>query len=480
MAENLKEKTTRGLFWGALNSGSTQILQLLIGIMLGRLLSPGEYGIIGYVAIFSAIAGNLQSSGFSTYLINMKDPKQEDYNAVFWFNVITSFSLYIILFLFSPLIAEFFHQPVLTNVSHYIFITFVLGAFGIVPNAYMTRKLMVKESTIMNTIAITVSGIVGVSMAFTGCSYWSLIVQQIIYIFILNIGRYYYIDWRPSFHIDLRPIKKMFLFSINILITMIINTVSINIMSLILGKLFNKEVLGNYSQAYKWNTMAYSIVSTTINQVAQPVFASISEQKERERKVFRKIIRFTALISFPAMFGLAVVSNEFILLTIGPKWADSIPLLQILCISGAFFPFSTVYQNLIISQGRSDINMWCNILQIIIQIVLLLFTYKYGMLIMIATYSAFNILWLGAWHIGAHKLIGLKFSDILKDVSPFLIISMVTMTITWIVTRNITNIGLLLVSRVILSVVIYSVIMKLAKIEIFEECIMFLRTKIKK
>lgn len=480
MADSLKEKTTKGLFWGALNSGTTQVINLLIGILLGRLLSPGEYGIIGYIAIFTAIAGNLQSSGFSTYLVNMKEPRQEDYNAVFWFNILMSFTLYVILWFAAPLIADFFHQPALTPLSHLVFLSFVVGSFGITPNAYLTKKLMVKEMTMVNSLALILSGLTGVTLAFLGYSYWSLAWQQVLYITILNIGRYHYIDWRPSWHIDLRPIRKMFGFSMNILVVMVMNTVNNNIMSVIIGKFFNKDILGNYSQAYKWNFMAYSFVANTTQQVAQPVFASIAEEHERERRVFRKMTRFTAFLAFPAMFGLVLVAREFILITIGPKWADAVPLLQILAVSGAFFPLYTLYQNLVIGQGRADINMWCNVAQIIIQVVLMLCTHHLGIDVMIAVYSGLNIAWLLAWQSQAHRLIGLGVGEVAKDIAPFMVASATVMAATWFATQAITNHIALLTARVALAALLYLAIMKLARAQILEDCLQFAKNKFKK
>lgn len=480
MADTLKEKTTKGLFWGALNSGTTQVLNLLIGIMLGRLLSPGEYGIIGYIAIFTAIAGNLQSSGFSTYLINMKDPKHEDFNAVFWFNILMSFSLYAVLWFAAPLIADFFHQPVLTPLSHFVFLSFVVGSFGITPNAYLTKKLMVKEMTMINSLALILSGLTGVTLAFLGYSYWSLAWQQVLYITILNVGRYYYVPWRPSLHIDLRPIRKMFGFSMNILVVMVMNTVNNNIMSVIIGKFFNKDILGNYSQAYKWNFMAYSLVSNTTQQVAQPVFASIANERERELRVFRKMMRFTAFLAFPAMFGLVLVAREFILITIGAKWIDAVPLLQILAVSGAFFPFYTLYQNMVIGHGRADINMWCNILQIALQIILMLCTHSLGILVMITVYSGFNILWLLAWQTQAHRLIGLSLWQVVKDMAPFLLAAGGVMAVTGCCIQAIGTPIVLLLARITMAGVLYFAVMKVARVQILEECLQFAKNKFKK
>ncbi len=480
MADTLKEKTTKGLFWGALNSGTTQVLNLLIGIMLGRLLSPGEYGTVGYIAIFTAIAGNLQSSGFSTYLINMKHPRHEDYNAVFWFNILASFTLYTVLWFAAPLIAAFFRQPALTPLSHLVFLSFVVGSFGITPAAYLTRKLMVKEMTLINSLALVLSGLTGVTLAFLGYSYWSLAWQQVLYITLLNIGRYHYVDWRPTWHIDLRPIGKMFGFSMNILVVMVMNTVSNNIMSVIIGKFFNKDILGNYSQAYKWNFMAYSLVSGTTQQVAQPVFASIADERDRERRVFRKMMRFTAFLAFPAMFGLVLVAREFILVTIGPKWTGAVPLLQMLAISGAFFPFYTLYQNMVIGHGRADINMRFGVAQIVLQIAVVVATHSLGIGGMVAAYSAFNIVWLLAWQVQARRLIGLRLRETAADIAPFLAAAAGVMALAGLATQAITNHAALLLSRVALAAVLYFAVMKAARVQILEDCLLFAKNKFKK
>jgi O-antigen/teichoic acid export membrane protein len=276
--DNLKDKTAKGLFWGALNSGTTQVLNIVIGIFLGRLLCPADYGLIAMLTIFTAIAGNLQSSGFSTALVNIKKPTEDDYNSVFWFNILTSITLYIILFFCAPLIAQFYHQPRLIPLSRFVFLSFVIGSIGITPNAYMTKHLMIREVTVISTLALVSSGIASIVLAFNGMAYWSFAWQQVIYITVLNVGRFYYCSWRPSFHITFKPIKAMFGFSYKILITMIMNTANNNILTIIFGRLFTPKVVGNFSQAYQWDVKAYSFVANTMQQVAQPVFASITDE----------------------------------------------------------------------------------------------------------------------------------------------------------------------------------------------------------
>lgn len=475
MEGGLKEKTAKGLLWGALNSGSTQLLNLIFGIFLGRLITPAEYGIVGVIAIFTLIAGNLQSSGFTQALVNLKAPRNEDYTAVFWFNTLTSFVLYALLFLSAPLIARFFHQPCLVEVSRFVFLSFVISSFGIAHNAYMTKNMMNRELAIIGAIALLCSGGVATFLAFYGFSYWSLAWQQIIYITVLNIGRYYYTPWRPSWHFTFDPVRKMFGFSVKILITNIINTLSNNILTLLFGRLYPIKAVGDYSQAYKWNTMASAFVANAVGQVAQPVLASVKEEQGRSVRVFRKMLRFTAFLSFPAMFGLAIISNEFILLTIGKRWIDAVPLLQMLCIGGAFVPFYTLYQNVAISNGRSDIYMFCNIAQIVLQLVIIGFFYHFGINTMVMVYTLFTIAWLFVWQWTARRIIGLRFRDVIKDVMPTLCIALLVMATTYFVTLSLHHLLLLLICRILIAALLYAAIIKLLHVEMMDELLHFIK-----
>ena len=482
--DNLKEKTAKGLFWGALNNGTIQVLNVLIGIMLGRKLSPEEWAPIGMIAIFSAIAGNLQSSGFSTAIINMKSPTSNDYNAVFWFNTLVSALVYLVLFACAPWIAWFFEQPCLTDLSRFIFLAFFISSFGISTNAYMMKNMMQREMTIVGITALIISGLTAITLAFLGYSYWSLAWQQVINAFVLVVGRWYCVKWRPCFKVDFTPIRQTFRFSMNILITMIINTMNNHILTFVFGKLFTRtpQVVGNFFQAFKWDTMAYQTVGGTIEQVAQPVLVNLrdDEDESREVRVFRKMMRFTAFLAFPAMFGLSLVSEEFILATIGPKWIDCVPLLRVLCIGGAFMPFYSLYKNLIISQGRADLNMWLNISQIVLQFILIFATYRQGILMVVYAYSILNVVWLLAWQFFAHRLIGLQLVHVLKDTLPFALISGAVMLVSYVATTQITNVYLLLALRIMMATILYVGVMKLLRVKIMDECIKFLSKKMSK
>ena len=485
--DNLKEKTAKGLLWGALNSGTMQVLNLVFGIFLARKLSPHDYGIVGVLTIFTLIAGNLQSSGFTQGLTNIKQPTANDYNSVFWFNISVSIVCYIILFFCAPLIAWFFHSDELIPLSRFVFLGFLISSFGLTRNAIMFKQIMARERAITGFISLLISGACGIVLAYNGFAYWSLAVQSVMFSLIQNICRYYYTRdiWRPSLHIDMSPVKRMFPFSVKVLVTSIINTINNNVLTFIFGNLFPMKTVGNFSQAMKWDTMAYTTISGTIEQVAQPILVEISDDKDRELRVFRKMMRFTAFLVFPCLFGLSLVAEEFILVTISSKWVDSVPLLQILCIGGAFMPFYTMYQHLVISAGRSDIYMWCNIGQIILQIAIIIAFHSYGIVTMVIAYTAFTIAWLGIWHIFAKRLIGIRYRDLFKDIAPFMLASAGVMVITHYLTTLLSNNiipyiaspYILLPLRIAIAAALYYAVMKLARVKIMDECISYVKRK---
>jgi len=473
MKEGLKERTAKGLMWGAINNLTSQLLMALIGIILGRLLTPADYGMVGMLAIFTAITGSLQESGFTAALTNLKEATHREYNAVFWTSTGISILLYLVLYISAPLIADYFHQPGLIPLSRLVFASLLLAGIGIAHAAYMFRNMMNREKAITGFFALVGSGIIGITLALNGYSYWSLAWQQFAYICIINIGRLYYVRWMPSFHIDLSPIREMIGFSSKILITNIINQVNNNILSFIFGRLFTAGAVGNYTQAAKWNTMGHSLISGTMQQVAQPVLASINEEENRQLNVFRKMLRFTAFLSMPAMLGLAFIA-DFIVVLLGEQWTDSVPLLRMLCISGAFLPIHTLYQNLFISHGRSDTYMWCSVALVITQIVVVMVFATWGIEIMIAAYVVTLILWTGIWQVLAYRLIQLRFINLLKDVCPFLLATIGCIGVAYYTTLFITNVIALILSRIIITSLLYMAIMKIAHVKIFKECIQFI------
>lgn len=402
MSESLKEKTAKGLFWGGFSNGIQQLLNLFFGIFLARLLNADDYGMVGMLTIFIAVAGTLQESGFTNALTNKREVTHKDYNAVFWFSTLTGITMYILLFLSAPLIADFYDKPELVPLARYLFIGFLISSSATAHNAVLFKNLMVKQKAMSQIIALTLSGIIGVIMAFNGMTYWGIATQSVVYILVVTICFWHFSPWRPTLNIDFRPLKSMFGFSSKILVTNIFTQINNNIFSVLLGKFFSEAEVGYYTQANKWNTMGHSLITGMVSGVAQPVLTEVANDAGRQRNVFRKMLRFTAFISFPAMFGLALIAHELIVISVTDKWLDSVPILQLLCIWGAFLPILSLYSNLIISKGKSDIYMWNTIALGILQVIVILLAYPYGIHTMIVAFVTVNIVWMLVWHMATN------------------------------------------------------------------------------
>lgn len=474
---SLKEKTASGLFWSALNNGSMQILNAVIGIFLARLLSPSDYGLVGMVTIFTAIANCLQDSGFTSALINLKAPSHNDYNSVFWFSTMMGAGLYAILFFCAPLIAQFYHQDNLTLLCRVLFVCIPLSAIGVVPQAYLSKNLIVKPVALQRIVVLTISGIVGITLAFKGMGYWALVAQQIVYTGMQNIGKFFLTPFRPTPDVDFTPVKRMFGFSSKILVTNIISQLSQNVLTVIFGRIFPVKTVGNFTQGWKWNNMASGLVSGMLGQVAQPVFASTQTEENRQLHILRKMTRFTAFLVFPAMFGLAIIAHEFIVLLISEKWIESVTILQILCISGAFIPVYLPMQQLIVSKGRSDIFMWVNIAQIVLQIAVILVFARQGIIAMVTAYSVFIAVWTVAWQYFTRKIVDYGFFSLLKDLLPFMLAALAACAVAYAVASLFNGLLLRMTIKIVVAALLYIAAMKVSGAQVMKECVNYLTHK---
>lgn len=475
MAEqSLKDKTAKGLFWGGLSNGMQQLLNLVFGIFLARILDAEDYGMVGMLAIFSLIAGSLQESGFTSALANKKNISHEDYNAVFWFSSGLSACLYIVLFFCAPLIARFYGVPELTALARYSFLGFFIASLGTSQNAYLFRNLLVKQKTTASVIGLFVSNIVGVTMACLGFSYWGIATQNLVYISVTTACFWYYSPWRPTLRIHLSPLKNMASFSSKLLITNIFNHINNNLFSIILGKFYSGKEVGYFNQANKWNNMGYSFISGMIAGIAQPTFVQVSDDGERQLRIFRKILRFTAFVSFPLMFGLSLIAPDLITITITDKWIESAEILQILSLGGAFIPITTLYVNLIISKGKSNVYMWNTICLGVLQLFSMFLLYPYGISTMISFYIGINICWLLVWHYFVWREIQISLLMALKDIFPFAAIAAGVMIATYYITAGITNLYFLMASKIAIAGLLYTIILWVSGSVTFKESLHYI------
>ena len=443
------------MLWGGLSNSVCQLLSLIFGIYLARVLGPDDYGPIGMLAIFTAIAGSLQDSGFVAAIANRKTVGHDDYNAVFWFNILISLFMYAVLYICAPLIADFFKQPVLVDLSRYNFLGFVIAGFGIAPSAYLFRELKVKQKSIALVLAISISGLTGIAMALNGYSYWGIATQGIVYVLVRTLVCWYFTPWRPGFKVNFAPLRYLFAFSYRLLITNLFQRFNWNIFSFILGKFYTRSDVGNYTKSAEWFNMGGEVVNGMVNAVAQPVLAKVVDDNERQLRVFRKMLRFTAFVAFPLMLGLSLVSKELIVVVITEKWIESARMLRLLAIWGAFMPLQSMFTNLLVSRGKAGIFMWCTIIQGVLTLALLLILHPYGIRNMIVAYCVFNVLWLLVWCHFAQKEILLNTRMFLTDTLPYLFLATAVMVATHHLTSGIGNMYILLVIRVAVAALLY-------------------------
>ena len=498
--ETLKDKTAKGLFWGGMNNGVQQLLGLAFGIILGRLLDPSDYGMTAMLAVFSVIANELQSSGFKTGLINLEKPRHEDYNAVFWFNILAGAAIYVVLFIAAPLIADFYDNQALIPLSRYVFLGFVFSSFGMAQSAYLTKQMQIKQIAKCGMTATLSSSIMGVILAALGFGYWALATQYLMYIAVNTLLLWWFSPWRPTVFFGekerrregvkngfLIPLKKLFPFSVRIMISAILTQVNANIMNLLLGRFYGEANTGHYNQAYQWSSKCFLLVGNMLKQVDQTVLVGLHDERERQLQVLRKMMRFTAFISFPLLFGLGLVSHEFIILAIKEKWAFAASLLPILCVCGAFMPLSALLTDAVISHKRSDIYLWSTLVLGLLQIGLMVGLWQQGIRTMVIAYTLLNIIWVFVWHFFVRRLMGYRLLDFLKDIVPFALAAAGVMLFTWWIGEFIVyslwfiddylKLWILLISRVLIAMLLYYGIMHVAGAVILKEVIAFICRK---
>ncbi len=484
--DSLKDKVAGGLVWSSIGNGAQLLLGTLFGIFLARILTPDDYGMVGLLQVFTYIAVTLQDSGFRTALANRKEVRHEDYNAVFWFNISVSSAIYVLLFFAAPWITEFYQQSeaadvhdlsVLTPLARYSFLGFVIASLGTAPCAYLFRTLQVKQKAIITITSLTISSLIGITMALLGFAYWGLATQNIAFVTCNTILFWYFAKWRPSLPVSFRPLKEMFGFSCKLLVTDICNIINGSVLAIMLGRFYSTYSVGIYNQANKWTYMGSNMLLGTVREVAQPILRNVSDDRERHKRVFRKMLRFTAFIVFPCMFGLAYVAHEFILITVGEKWIESIPLMQILCIFSFTGPIQHLCQNLIITKERSDLILWSTLDFGILLLLSVYVSYPYGIRAMVCAFALLNVCWLLVWFFFVRREIGLRLYEAFLDIAPYAGIAAACMIISSLIVSPMTNIYLLFGTKIITAAMLYIGLMWLCGSATFKECMNFLLRK---
>ena len=477
-SSSLKQEAAKGLFWGAFSNGIQQIVGVVFGIWLARLLNADDYGLVGMLAIFMSMGNIIINSGFVVALTNKKDVTQRDYDAVFWFSVFVGLILYIILFFSAPLIADFYGRPELVNLSRVLFAGIFISGLGVAPYAVLFKNLMTKQQSIVDVISLLVSFVVSVTLALYGYAYWAIVIQRLMQYTMDTLLRFIFASWKPSFNIDLSPIKQLFPFSSKLFFASVFTEINNNIFSVLLGRLYNAQQVGYYSTGQKWMNIGTQFTGGMIGYVTQPILVQVNNDKSRQLGILRKLIRFGAFISFPLLLGLAFVGEEFVALALGEKWLPSIPFLQLFCIWGSVRFLWNLYVGLICTKGKSNLYLYGTLSMGLLQLLSVAIASPWGIFPMVISYIACSFVGLLVWQYYVHKLIGLRLWDVLKDILPYLGVTLFCFFVAWLLTKNIVNLYGLIIAKVAISGILYTLILKYSKSVIFQECVAFLMNRL--
>ena len=454
MSESLKNKTVKGVSWSFIDNLASSGISFLVGLVLARLLTPSEYGIMAIITIFIAVSNSIVDSGFSNALIRKTDAKRVDYNTVFIFNLIVSTALYVALFFLAPIISDFFREPLLVDVMRVIGWVLLINALAIIPRTLFVKDVNFKTQTKVSLIASVSSGVIGIGMAFSGMGVWSLVGQQLSRQLLNTLFLWVYCKWRPVWEFSVQSFKELFGFGSKLLLSGLLDTVFKEIYSLVIGRCYTAAQLGQYTRASQFNQIFSSNLTSVIQRVSYPVLSSIQDEPERLREAYRKVIKSTMLITFACMLGLAAVAKPLIILLIGEKWLPAVGFLQIICFSGMLYPLHAINLNILQVKGRSDLFLRLEVIKKIIAV---------GPLLLGVFFSIEYMLWgsvctsLIAYFLNSYysaNLINYPTRDQVKDILPTFGVSFVTATAMWSLTLLPLSNWLLLPLQCLLGIVL--------------------------
>ena len=373
--ENIKHKTKVGMVWNAFEKIAIQGISFILSIILARLLSPKDYGTIGMVSIFITFANVFVDSGFSRALIQKQDRTEIDFSTTLIFNIVISCLIYIILFFAAPLIANFYNTPELVFIQRILFLFIILNSLIVVQNAKLQINVDFRSIAIINAIATIVSGAIAVLAAYKGLGVWALVIQTlsktgITAIFFWIIGK-----WIPKTGFSKKSFKTLFSYGSKLLFSGLVSTTLSNINNLVIGKIYNSESLGYYTRGQQFPELTAGTLNSVLSNSTFPMMATLQNNKDELISVFRRLIKMTSLLVFPAMLGLAVLSDNVILVLLGEKWLPASTFLFWLSLSYYFVPLSTLNLNLLNAIGRSDLFLKIDLLKVPIIILTMIITF---------------------------------------------------------------------------------------------------------
>ena len=475
MAESLKQKTVTGVMWNALQKLSSSGIAFLLTLVMARLLSPSDYGMIGLLTVFIAVASIFVDCGFSMALVRKKVCSQEDRCTVFFWNIFISVVAYIILFFIAPCVASFYDMPLLCPLLRVVSLKIVIGSFTSIQSVNFTIALDFKTTTRITIINSLVSGFFGIAAAVAGMGVWALVIQQVSGAIISCFQYWHASPWRPSWVFSKQSFKYLFGFGSNMLMSQLLETVYSNIYPVVIGKVFDANALGSYSRAHSFASFPAQNITHVLSQVTFPVLAKIQDEDERIQTAYRKILRVSSFVVFPLMLGLSAMSQPLIVVLIGEKWLFCAQLLQVVCFSMMWYPVHAINLNLLKVKGRSDLFLKLEVVKKCLGIIILILSIPFGVLGMCYFSILSSLISLGINTYYTGNLINLGFYKQMRDLLPTLIASLLMFAVILITVYFIQNVYVKLVTGVIVGSLFYIGVTKCMHFEEFRELIAIIR-----
>lgn len=369
MAEHsLKDKTVKGTFWSAADAFLGQGVTFIVGIVLARLLSPEEYGLIGIVLIFTTILTGVVDSGFSTALIRKKDTTEEDYNTMFITNLVVSVLLFLVLWFCSPIIAHFFERPALLNITRVMGLILVFQALSITQVTILTKRIDFKTKTKASLTAAIISGIIGISLAYLGFGVWALVGQKLSNILIYTMCLWILNKWWPSLSFNRDSFRYMWGFGWKIMLSGILSKTWDQLNQVVVGKCYSPSNLGQFTKANEYASIFSTNFTAIVQRVTYPALAEVQDDKTRMVVAYRRVIKTSMFITAISMISIGAIAEPLIYCLIGPKWHEAATYLPLICVSMSMYPLHAINLNMLQVQGRSDIFLYLEIVKKIIAI----------------------------------------------------------------------------------------------------------------
>ena len=452
MENSLKNKTVKGTFWSAIERFSSMGVQIVCTIIIARFLSPTEFGIIGILLVFTTIGQVIVECGFGQALIRKLDATDIDYSSVFYLNIFLGLLVYLLLYLVSPFIADFYKLPILNSASKITFLTIPISSFSMIQYTILVKNTEFKRLALITVLSSILSGGIAVLIAYYYRNVWALIIQNVLMYFFRTIFLWLFSYWTPILCFSILSVKTMFRFSAHLLLSGLIGNIFDNIYALVIGKVYRPVDLGYFSQADKMKQYISGSITEVIKRVTYPILSTIQNDDNRLKDEYNKIIMVSFFIVGFFMFLLMGISRDLFIFLLGEKWETSGHFFCILCINGALYPLHLINQNILYVKGRSSAVLKLELFRRLLMLVIIFITVHFDMIYMIWGSVIYNILLLfvNLYYCGS----AIKYSvfEQLKDIFPIILFCVIMFLLMSLC--NSLLVDLLLVIRMLIVTVV--------------------------